>query len=149
MGSPSAKEPYLNPETGTAGEVVFIGGKLDTAAPTAGVSGTRVLLGKMVLSHSGAAMPPVITFGYGREGAYDNFVGVDGAVKDGTGVAFTGATIRERGDANADGAINVEDMAAVKYYMTNGGVANPWKDCNGNGNINVHDMACVKYAMTH
>ena len=61
MGTPSAKEPYLSPETGTAGEVVFIGGKLDTAAATAGVSGTRVLLGKVVFSHSGASMPPVIT----------------------------------------------------------------------------------------
>jgi hypothetical protein len=149
MGTPSAKEPYMNPEISTPGEVVFIGGKLDTAAPTAGVSGSRILLGKVVFSHSGATMPPAITLDNGRSGDYDNFVGTDGAVKDGAGVAFTGVTIRERGDANADGAINVQDMAAVKYYMTNGGVASPWKDCNADGNINVQDMACVKYAMTH
>ena len=46
------KKPYMDPDTSTSGEIIFIGGKLDEGAPTAGVVGTRILLGKVTLTRT-------------------------------------------------------------------------------------------------
>ena len=52
FGDGTTNHAYMNPEdNGSA--VVIIGGKLDTAAPTPGVTGTRVLLGTVTFTHSG------------------------------------------------------------------------------------------------
>ena len=52
-------------------------------------------------------------------------------------------------EINADGSINVADMSAVRYFITNGGILHPWMDCNGDGVVNVADMSCVRYIITH
>ncbi len=163
-GTPSGNYAYMDPESFTAGEVVIIGGKLDTAAPAKGVTGARVLLGKIFFDRTESNIPfsPTIALSYARMtadnppalGDYKNFVATDGTVLDNdsnpnAGVAFFNVETHRRGDANADDAVNVQDIGAVRYQMTHGGAANPWKDCNGDGTINVQDIACVQYIMTH
>lgn len=153
MGDGSANNAYMDPETGTAGEVVIIGGKLDTASPLAGVSGTRVLLGKVVFSRAESSTPFSSALGltYGRMttdnppslGAYKNFVAVDGTVKDGAGVAMETPVTHERGDANADGVINVNDMIGLREEIGKPD-APVWADCNGDEVVNVNDMICLR-----
>ena len=100
---------YMNPETDTDGEVVFIVGKLDLDATEVGVTGTRVLIGKVIFTRTTNTLPvadPATTFGInaglGRVDPYVNFVNVGGAnldiAPDGP-VGFT-ASVFERGDAN-------------------------------------------------
>ena len=52
FGDGMAEYSYMDPEEDGSG-VVIIGGKLDTSAPTAGVTGNRVLLGTIKFTHSG------------------------------------------------------------------------------------------------
>jgi len=152
FGTTGAKQPYMNPDTSTPGQIIFIGGKLDTGAPTAGVSGTRKLLGTATFNRVGGQDPPfAITLGLGKtHPPYDNFVTsvTPTAVLDGS-VAFGTPAIWRRGDTNADGVVDVQDISAVRYYMINGGTPNPWKDCNGDGVIDVQDISCIRYIMTH
>jgi len=147
-------ESYMDPDISTPGEVVIICGKLDTADPTAGVSGERVLVGEVRFDRTESSMPlsPTLSVDYGKrgpEGKYINFVATDGTVLDDTSVAFGSITIRERGDANGDGTITGADRGAVKYFMVNGGVEYPWMDCNDDGSITGADRGCIKYKMTH
>lgn len=156
FGTPASKLPYVDPDTTTPGQIVFIGGKLDTGNPTAGVTGTRVLLGtvRFVRAESslnlgtGAQNYFGISLEPGKPSPYDNFVTTGGVVRDG-GVGFGPVRIFRRGDANADGIVNVQDIGAVRFYMTSGGIANPWKDCNEDGVINVQDIGCIRYIMTN
>lgn len=155
FGDASAKIPYMAPEVNpTTGEVVIITGKLDTSAPTDGVLGNRVPVGQVKFTRADNASPgatPELFFGVslenGKADPYVNFATTASVSLD-PSVTYT-AKIRKRGDANADGAVNAQDMSAVKNYMTAGGTANIWKDCNADGNINAQDMSCVKYSMTH
>ncbi len=157
FGTESNKYDYKNPEDdGSA--VVILGGKLDIDHPTEGVSGNRVLLGTITFNRIPESGTPDdatapenffgITLDIGKGGNFSNFVDTAGNVQDGPGL-FTGITIREYGDANADGTINVQDMSSTRYFMVNGGIPYPWIDCNKDGNINVQDMSCVRYKMTH
>ena len=156
MGDGTNNEQYMDPDTGNTGEVVIIGGKLDTGYPLAGVTGSRVLLGKVNFDCKVTGLPtgdPVIFYGIGIElgkaGSYQNFVTVGGGELDVTGVDFIsmGVEIHERGDANGVGGINVLDMNAIKNYTISGGDDNPWKDCNDDDKINVLDMNCVKFLL--
>jgi hypothetical protein len=152
FGDGTTNHPYMNPENDGSG-VVIIGGKLDTNAPTAGVTGTRVLLGTVTFTHDPSVTDfSGVTLTYGRgdgTGDYKNFVGsTDGTVFDGAGVGFA-VEIHKRGDANGDGSINVADMSAVRFFITNGGIQYPWMDCNDDQNVNVADMSCVRYIITH
>ena len=151
FGTTSAKQPYMNPDTSTPGKIVFIGGKLDTGSPTAGVTGTRVLLGKATFTRKDSNSPgttPETYFGIsltlGKADPYDNFVTTVGAVKDGAGVAFNTANmVRERGDANGDKAINSTDYTGIRNLL---GTPNPppYADCNGDGLVNSTDYTCVR-----
>jgi hypothetical protein len=155
FGTTAAKQGYMNPDTATAGQIIFIGGKLDTGSPTAGVTGTRVLLGKATFTRKESSMGLGTTaetyFGInlalGKASPYDNFVTTAGVVKDGAGVAFnTANTVRERGDANGDGSVTPADMIAVRnaYY---GGAAlgnAVAADCNGDGSVTPADMICIR-----
>lgn len=159
MGDGSTNRPYMDPENAGDG-VIFICGKLDTADPTAGVIGDRVLLGKVSFTRNDGGATPVtdpesyfgITLDLGRGGSYVNFVTTGGTPMDGV-VDFTtkGVIVRERGDANADGVINVQDIGAVSYVIANGAYTPPvpWKDCNGDEAVNVQDISCVSYAIAH
>ena len=158
-GTEDGNKTYMDPDTNTAGEIIFIGGKLDEASPTDGVVGTRVLLGKVTFSRTDTTKyddPGVnpetyfdIGLEIGRTAPYDNFVTTGGVVKDGSGVSFNHPTygvpvkIAERGDANASGSINSTDYVAVRNYI---GTENPppYADCNGNGEVNSTDYVCIR-----
>jgi len=158
FGTSALKYPYQDPQdTGSA--VVFICGKIDESAPAAGVAGTRKLIGKATFTRAESAAPgtssetyfgSILELGITRPAPdeFANFVTTGEAVLDNGGVSYA-VKIRQRGDANADGLINIQDITAVKYYTQHGGPLYPWLDCNGDGVVNVQDMTCVKYEMTN
>ena len=142
-------ESYMDPDTTTAGEVVIILGKLDTGDATAGVSGEKVLLGKVRFNRTGSSMPfsPIIGLDYGKrgpEGKFKNFVETDQTELDDTGVNFGTITVHERGDANGDGSINALDAGTVRDIFFGGGSYVCYADCNGDGNINALDAGCIR-----
>jgi hypothetical protein len=144
FGDGTTNHPYMNPEDDGTG-VMIIGGKLDTAAPTAGVTGTRVLLGTVTFTHNGVTDFSGVTLTYGRgdgTGDYKNFVGTDGTVHDGGGVGFA-IEIHERGDANADNAIDIRDMRTLRGSIGNSDLP-PWIDCDGDGAVDVRDVRCLR-----
>jgi hypothetical protein len=155
FGTTSVKEDYTDVYEEGGTEVVLIGGKLDTGAPTEGVSGERVLLAKVYFSFStGATMPPTLGITYGRPGSYidfaDNGVPTDPPTEvpvlfehpnpDFGGVPIV---IRERGDANADGEINILDVRALRQKIGDPD-ASYWVDCNGDEEVNILDVRCLR-----
>jgi hypothetical protein len=146
FGDATTKYPYMNPEISPEGGVVIIGGKLDTGAPEAGVDGARVLLGTVTFTHAGVTdfSSVDLTYAHGDgTGTFSNFVGTNGVVKDVSNVDFIGATIAERGDANADGFINSTDAQWVSQIFFG---RRPWSilaDCNGDGSVNSTDAQCI------
>ncbi len=152
FGNGGPEYPYKDPEdTGSA--VVIIGGKLDTNAPQAGVSGSRVLLGTVTFSRLSSDAPddplaPEDYFGIsldiGKGGNFSNFVDVNGNCEDGSPDLFSkGITIRERGDANASGDITSADMFTVRSML--GTTDFPvYADCNKSGDITSADMFCIR-----
>jgi|WetSurMetagenome_2_1015567.scaffolds.fasta_scaffold56284_2 hypothetical protein len=150
FGTSGDKKPYMAPDISTAGAIIFIGGKLDTGTPTVGVSGTRVLLGSARFTReesslnlgTGAETHFGISVERGKLAPYDNFVTPTGTVKD-SGVVYS-ATVRQRGDANADGSVNVQDMSAVRNYIVSGGIPYAWMDCSADSAVNVQDMSCIR-----
>jgi hypothetical protein len=151
FGTTTTKQPYMNPDTSTPGQIIFIGGKLDTGSPTAGVTGSRVLLGKATFTRKDSTPPgaaPESYFGIstalGKASPYDNFVTTAGVVKDGSLVAFNTANkVRERGDANGDGSINSTDYVAIRNLLTAPNPP-PYADCNGDGSVNSTDYVCIR-----
>lgn len=144
--------PNAEPDTSTPGEIIIVGGKLDSAAPQAGVTGDRVLLAKVTFNRIGTTNIPSAALYLGKEGNYANFVQVDGAELD---VALGGAgktdaiglvNIFERGDANNDSFLNFADMTKIRNMMTND-EHTIWADCNDDGYINFADMTCVRNSM--
>jgi len=157
FGTSAAPYAYQEPlDTGSA--VVFLGGKLDTATPEAGVTGERKLIGKATFARSESAAPgtsPETYFGSAlglgitrpAPDVFANFVTNAGAVLDtaANGVSYA-IIIRERGDANADGNVTPADMVAVKnaYYANASLLCRPAADCNADENITPADMVCIK-----
>jgi hypothetical protein len=145
---PGTKYPYMVPDSSSPGSVIIIGGKLDTNAPTQGVSGSRVLLGKVTFDHDGATnFDGVVDLTYAHglgapTDSFKNFVGTDGTVKDGEGMSFA-VEIHERGDANGDGRFDVNDFLALKTF-SGSSVFPCWADCNGDERIDVNDFLCLK-----
>lgn len=153
MGAGAPDYPYKDPEL-SPGSVVFLLGKLDSTAPLTGVSGDRVLLGKVTFTRTNSTVPlatPDATFGLslglGRTtGTFQNFVGVLGTELD-TAVNFSGGAVaRQRGDANADTKINSLDYARVKAHLV-ANVYSPYSDCNADGKVNSLDYACIRNKM--
>jgi len=161
FGAPGATHEYQNPQN-TGDAVVFLGGKLDTAAPGAGVTGSRKLIGKATFNRTENSSPGLTseahfgaTLGLGivrtAPDVFANFVTTSGAELDTieNGVSYS-VMIRERGDANANGQITGTDKATVHYYITHeDGVFHPWMDCNANEQITGTDKACIHYIITH
>ncbi len=153
--------PYKDPEN-TGDAVVVIGGKLDTDAPQAGVSGDRVLLGTVTFNRLSSNAPddPLapeeyfgISLGVGKGGNFANFVDVNGNCQDNNSDLFAGITIRERGDANGDGDVTPGDMISVRNYFYNGVLPPclPAADCNNDApeesltpNVTPADMICIR-----
>ncbi|MDY6952498.1 MAG: hypothetical protein SWE60_13375 [Thermodesulfobacteriota bacterium] len=145
MGTPDEKEPYMDPDTGTSGEVLIVNGKLDTGDPLAGVTGERVLLGSVRFNRLETSMPftPSLSIDYGRAAPYDNFVATDGTVLDSSGVVFGLITIEQRADANADGTIDSRDIRALR--KTIGSEDAPcWCDCNDDTVVDSRDIRCLR-----
>ncbi len=153
MGDGSTNYPYMNPEVAD-GSVVFICGKLDTSAPTAGVSGDRVLLGIVTFARTdGGVAPPDpavaedyfgVTVGLGRGGDFANFVTVAGTELDDLVDFITvGAIVRERGDATADGTIDTRDLRALRQMI---GTDNYpcFADCTGDEILDTRDIRCLR-----
>ena len=143
-------ESYMDPDTSTAGEVVIILGKLDTGDATAGVSGDRVLLGKVRFSRTESSMPfsPTLGIALGKVNPYANFVDTaepTANVLDDTGVNFGTITIAERGDANADGNITMADAMFVKHMFQSGLPYVCYADANGDGAISMADAMLIKH----
>jgi len=114
--------PYMDPETSTPGEVIIILGKIDPANPSAGVSGNRVLLGTITFGPpAGSSMlsdpsGSITGIGYGRGGAFSNFVDTNqpANVLDGTAsISFGSITIiaDEDIDSDGDGFSDVDETA--------------------------------------
>ena len=127
FGEQSSKQPYMNPDTTTAGEVVFIGGKLDINDPTAGVTGAGILLGHVSFQKNNFTVP-AISLTYGRDGTYKNFVTTDSLILDdqSNGVLFDPVIPMVRGIHSAE--IN-RVMFFACYNNDNGILEN--RDCGG------------------
>lgn len=153
-----------DPDTTTSGAVIFKGGILNESTPTAGVVDlTRVFLGMVSFeAGSGGVLPaaPTLSLTYAEgdgTGDYKNFVRYDDTATppdppgevldsaDSSGVDFTtiGITISQRGDVNADGVMNVNDIRQLKRDIGSPDLP-PWKDCNGDGVVNVNDIRWLK-----
>lgn len=158
FGTSDAKYPYQDPQdTGSA--VVFLCGKIDENAPTAGVAGARKLIGTVTFTRSESGIPekdPTTgnaaayfgsSLGLGvvrpAPDEFANFVTTNETVLDASGVDLSSVLIYERGDANASGGINVNDILKVKSLINSVSFP-PYADCNSSGNINVNDILCVK-----
>jgi hypothetical protein len=157
MGASSPGNTYMDPDISTAGQIIFVGGKLDTASPTAGVTGQRVLLGTVSftrLDNAAVGSDPATYFGIGlalgKASPYDNFVTVGGVKKDGN-TAFS-YTVREAGDVvGTGGAINAADAQRVMQIFNGVYPFTVFADCNLNGSINAADAQCImqKYNNTY
>jgi hypothetical protein len=152
-------ESYTDVYPGT-NSVVLIGGKLDTGDPSAGVSGTRVLLGIVRLTHSGATMPPSPPLGltYGRTGGYKNFVCTNGTVLDDPPSPdpptndvlfehpnFAGVQVKvaERCDANASGGFTPRDISTLKNLIRSNDYR-VYADCKASGTLTPRDISSLK-----
>lgn len=149
--TPSAGPNVTEDTSGGPSSVVFVGGKIDSReSATQGVDGDRILLGIVTFTRedmsdwSGATNPnkPVIGVELGKDDPYQNFVQLDSAELD-PSIASSTAVIWERGDANANGVINVQDILRAKSLIGNPD-APPYADCNDSGDINVQDILCIK-----
>ncbi|GAB4285184.1 MAG: hypothetical protein Kow0092_39310 [Deferrisomatales bacterium] len=151
MGDDTGTFPYMDPDTSTPGEILYILGKVDLNDPLAGVAGQRVLLGTARFTRATSTVPvanPETFFGISLDLAhpspFDNFVTTASVVLDGPGVGFPGDTVREAGDANADGAINAGDASQVRDMFFGGLPYVVYADCNGDGSVNAGDASCIR-----
>jgi hypothetical protein len=144
FGNGGPEYPYMDPDTSTSGEVVVIGGKLDESAPTEGVGGQKVLLGKVRFNRNDSIMPLSTPIGIslGRGGAYKNFVDNAGNVKDGSGVSFATVTLYQRGDANLDGSLTNSDIFAISAALGDDDYS-CIADCNDDGVLTNSDIFCL------
>jgi hypothetical protein len=95
--------PYPAPETGTPGEVLFIGGRMDANNPRAGVTGNRVPLGSVVFRRTSANTPD-FSMSIGRSGQFASFVAVNGTVLEAQPNIVSWMTIgADPDDADLDG----------------------------------------------
>ena len=140
-------ESYMDPDISTPGEIVFILGKLDIENPDAGVSGERVLLGKVTFVHTGLTSF-TLNLDYGKRGPANEFKNfVDTAtpanILDDTAVNFGAITVTKRGDADTDGVFTTSDMLQIKQLIKNN-VYKCFADCDEDGVLTTSDMLCIK-----
>ena len=144
----------------SAGEVICFGGRLDEANPTAGVTGTRKLLCKVTFDRLEDTDPkadiggPEGHFGLSLDigkvnpssgKSFDNFVTTEGDVKDPpAGVEFVTNIVRRRGDANADGTVNISDVTEIRKMVFNQIPKTVYADCNNDTFVNISDVTCIR-----
>ncbi len=157
MGDGTNNNNYTDPIV-QDGSVIILCGKLDTNDPTAGVTGNRVPLGKIVFTRTDDGTPAYpnqesyfgISLELGKPSPFANFVDTDGTDRD-SAVEFSGVTIREFGDANADGNVTPADMLAIRneYYGGTIAACEAAADCNNDSttvkpHVTPADMLCVR-----
>lgn len=154
FGTATQKYPYQAPQdTGSA--VIFLCGRIDADNPSAGVTGTRKLIGKTTFNRVETSLPvasPESYFGAAlglgiirpEPAQFANFVTTGEAVLDNTAsLDMTSVIIRERGDANGDGTISVQDILRAKSLIGSSDFP-VYSDCNDSGDISVQDILCIK-----
>ncbi len=100
FGNESSKHPYVDPDTSIPGEVVIIGGKLNIDTPTDGVSGKKVLLGKVNFNRKTGTLP-TFALSLGKSNNYKNFVTTTNSILDDlSGAVNFGAVTLSAGQAN-------------------------------------------------
>ena len=127
FGEEISKQPYMEPEISTAGEVVFIGGKLDINDPTAGATGDGILLGTVSFQRNNSNTP-AFSLNYGRDGAYKNFVTTESLILDDQADAVTFDPVIPMA-----GGLHSADTDRVVFfgcYNNTNGVLE-YKDCDG------------------
>ncbi|MBT8341204.1 MAG: hypothetical protein HKP58_03065 [Desulfatitalea sp.] len=142
-------QAYMDPQISTPGQVVIILGKIDTADLSAGVSGERVLLGKVIFNRTGSSTDFGLGLDYGKRGvggSYKNFVDTanPATVLDDVAVGFGSLTVVERGDANADGSIDISDVSEIRKMVFNEIPKTCYADCNADGDVNISDVTCIR-----
>ena len=128
-------------DTSVPGIVDLVVGKLDTNAISAGVIGTKVLIGRVTFDRNNNNLP-AIAAGLARGGEpFVSFVNAtSGAPLDGT---TFGTIVAERGDANQDGDITNVDMGLTRNIILNSGYS-IFADVNGDGMVTNVDMGLVR-----
>ena len=140
--------PNAEPDTSTAGEVIIIGGKIDSAAPLEGVSGERVLLATVTFDRLTTDSPTAELY-LGKGGSYANFVQINGIDLDQTlaGEDESGTIgqvdIFQRGDANGDSKVSMQDISTV-YSMVLNAQFRCYADANGDGEVSMLDINEVR-----
>ena len=151
-------ETYMDPDTTTtAGQVVIILGKLDTDAPTEGVSGDRVLLGKVSFEHLGLT---AFTLGldYGKRGeetppgsgfySFKNFVDTEtpaNALDDTPQVVFSSVMdVHKLGDADKNGTVDAMDMIYLKDSMISVDAYTCYADGDRNDVVDAMDILWIR-----
>lgn len=158
FGTTTQKYSYQEPQdTGSA--VIFLCGKLDEGKPTAGVKGSRILIGTATFTRNETSLPvaaPESYFGAAlglgitrpAPAKFANFVTTGKAVLDDTAsLDMTRVIIRERGDADADHHITNSDYFAIKPLINKTYVV--YADCDADGYITNSDYFCVKGKINH
>ncbi|MBN1932549.1 MAG: hypothetical protein JW786_13180 [Desulfobacterales bacterium] len=107
FGNTTLKHPCPNCIQKTNGEIIILGGKLDTGNPIEGVRGSKILLGSITFDSSNTTEPS-LALGFGKGGNYKNFVATDGSILDDitqpeSGVAFGEINLSPEIDSDGDG----------------------------------------------
>ena len=153
-GSQDAGLEYMDPETGTTGEIVFIVGKMDTTPnfEGGGVSGSRVEIGHVSFTRVNPGLPvadPAATFTIavelGREAPFANFVNVAAEELDGAITAFN-TTVAERWDADAPGFLSSRDLTKLRSLLRDE-IYVIYADCSGDGALTSRDLTSLRSAL--
>lgn len=143
--------PNADPDISIPGEIIIVGGKIDIAAPTEGVSGSKVLLANVTFNRVQTATAPSVSIDLGKGGNFSNFVTNSGAVLDGTlRLTFLPAAINSscnlRGDINNDNVVNYIDLSILQsnWLKSGGDILNSNADINNDGNVNYIDLSILQ-----
>ena len=130
--------PYAAPDTGTPGEVLFIGARMDGRNPLAGVLGTRVLLGTVQFARNDSDTPS-FDMTIGRSGQFASFVGTNGAVLEATPGEVNMLSVKPNpADEDLDG---LSDKWEDRFFGTTRGVFySDDKDGDGVNNLGEEAM---------
>ncbi len=81
FGNTSTKYPYIAPNSSVEGQVIIVGGLLETTNPTAGVTGQRIPLATVNFDRL-TASAPALSLTYAKSSPYKNFVSTAGTIYD-------------------------------------------------------------------
>jgi hypothetical protein len=105
--------PYPEPDAGTPGQVLFIGGHMDGRDPHTGVTGNHVLLGSVQFNRT-TSDTPNFDMSIGRAGQFASFVTVNGTVLETAQGQVTIQSVSNDGsDTDLDG---LNDQWEEKYF---------------------------------